>query len=84
MGPGDFELFIRKAGDNKQLLARIALNTKFDPATFPVDLSELMSLYAADYACARSFLEACAASPNEYYLSGDRTLEELKIGRAHV
>lgn len=47
-------------------MARIALNTLFDPHDFPVDLTLLHTLGAEPYLCTRSFLRYCAADPSVY------------------
>jgi hypothetical protein len=62
----EFLDLVRCADSDQTLLARIALNALHDPARFPVDMSELMSLTAHHRALVRSFLAWCAVHPEEY------------------
>lgn len=62
----EFTVLATTADRDQTLLARIALNALYDPARYPVDMSELLSLTAHHRALARSFLAWCAVHPHEY------------------
>lgn len=58
-------------------MARIALNTLFDPHMFPVDLTLLHTLSLEPYLRTRSFLRYCAANPSAYSSLEDRERDAL-------
>jgi hypothetical protein len=64
----DYVIAINGSQKQHPLMARIALNRLYDPAAFPVDLSELQELDGAlPPLLTWAFLDRCATTPEAYW-----------------
>lgn len=69
MHPVDYFIRIKNVKDSAKdrvSMARIALNTLFDPHVYPIDLSLLSEMSTEAYVLSRSMLTYCRLFP-EYY-----------------
>ena len=66
------------AGEERASLARLALNTFFDPHAYGFDLSAMLNLRPQSLAIARAVLNACAADPLQYTRYPDAHFEQLR------
>lgn len=76
INPVDYYGFLKRQHQDPEdqvLMARIALNVMFDPAAYPVDLSEVTSLRAVNRMVAEGFLAYCAVNPKEFGSWGTRS-----------
>ena len=75
----DFIHYVRSVSDSKvqAVLARLLLNSVYDRAAYPVDLSEVMGLPPLSESVAFAFLDACAARPRLYVQERDGTLDDF-------
>ncbi len=67
--PGDFKLILQGgtfSPADARVLARVGLNALFDPARYPVDLSELRNLGIEARLAARAFVAYMSNNPDEY------------------